>query len=88
MCPNLEIKTPERSFFGDFAEAATQRCSVNKVFLKISQNSQENMCQTLFLNEVSGLRPAQVFSCEFREIIKNSYFADHLPTAAYDCLEV
>ena len=27
-----------------FTEAVVQRCSVKKVFLKISQNSQENTC--------------------------------------------
>ena len=27
-----------------FAEAVTRRCSVKKVFLKISQNSEENTC--------------------------------------------
>ena len=47
----------------------------------------KHLCQTLFFNKVSGLRPAQVFSCEFREIIKNSYFADHLRTAAYDFVD-
>ena len=28
-------------------EAAVQRCSVKKVFLKISQNSQENTCASV-----------------------------------------
>ena len=31
-------------FLGDFAEAVAWRCSVKKMFLKISQNSQENTC--------------------------------------------
>ena len=34
------------------AEAVVQRCSVKKVFLKISQNSQENTCA-----DVSFLQP-------------------------------
>ena len=34
--------------------------------LKISQNSQENICNFINL--------AQVFSCEFSEILKNTYF--------------
>ena len=29
-----------------------------KVFLEISQNSQENTCGSLFLNKAAGLRPA------------------------------
>ena len=38
--------------------AIAQRCSVKKVFLEISQNSQENNCQSLFFNKVAGLRSA------------------------------
>ena len=41
--------------FAQFAEAITQRCSVKKVFLEISQNSQENTCVRL-LNFVKFLR--------------------------------
>ena len=49
------------------------------------------MCQSLFFNKVAGLRPklykkkdtlAQVFSCEFCEISKNTFFIDHLWTTA------
>ena len=58
------------------SEAVAQRCSFRKVFLKISQNSQESTC-------AGGLRPAtllkketltQVFSCEFWKIFKNTFF--------------
>ena len=35
-----------------------QRCSVKKIFLEISQNSQESTCGSLFFNKVAGLRPA------------------------------
>ena len=35
--------------------AAIQRCSVQKVFLEISQNSQENTCtRASFFNNVAG----------------------------------
>ena len=65
-----------------------QRCSVEKMFLEISQNSQENTCQSLFFNKVGGLRPmacnfikketlVQVFSCEFCEISKSTFFIEH-----------
>ena len=38
---------------------AIQRCSVKKVFLEISQNSQENVCARVsFLIKVAGLRTA------------------------------
>ena len=44
------------------------------------------MCQSLFFNKVVGLRPetikketlAKVFSCEFCEISKNTFFTEHL----------
>ena len=49
-------------------EAVDQRCSVKKVFLEISQNSQENTC--VFFNKETL---AQVFSCEFCEISKNTF---------------
>ena len=59
-------------------EAVAQRCSVKTVFLKISQNSQENTCAGVFLLiklQVSGSETlAQLFSCEFREISKNTFF--------------
>ena len=61
-----------------------QRCSVNKMFLEVSQNSQENTVPETFF----CLRPAtlfkkslaQVFSCEFSEISKNTFFPEHLRT--------
>ena len=36
-------------------EAATEGVLYKKVFLTISQNSQENLCRSLFLNKVAGL---------------------------------
>ena len=36
-------------------EAVAQSCSVKKVFLEISQNSQENTCTRVsFFNQVAG----------------------------------
>ena len=43
-------------------ETVAWMCSVKEEFLKISQNSQENISET----------PAQMFSCEFFEIFKNT----------------
>ena len=34
-----------------FIKAVAQRCSVKKMFVKMSQNSQENTCVSLFFNE-------------------------------------
>ena len=71
----------------DKTEATTRGILWKKVFLKISQNSQENACVSLFFNKVAGLRPAtlwkkqtlaQVLSCEFCEIFKNAFFTEHL----------
>ena len=50
----------------------------------------KHLCQSLFLKKVAGLRPAtlfkkalaQVFSCEFCEISKNTFFTEHLWTIA------
>ena len=62
-------------------EAVVQRCSVKKMFLEISQNSQENTCAgDSFLvklqacNFIKKETLAQVFSCEFCEISKNTFF--------------
>ena len=49
------------------------------MFLKISQNSQENTGVSLFFKKEAL---ELVFSCEFCEIIKNTYFIEHLWTTA------
>ena len=67
-------------------EAAARRCSVKKVFLKISQISREKTCARVsFL--VADPRPAtllkketlaQVFSCQFCEIFKSTFLYRNL----------
>ena len=68
--------------FTSFPEAVAQRCSVIEVLLEISQNSPENTCarasflmklqvQACNFNKKENL--AQVFSCEFCEISKNTF---------------
>ena len=73
------------------AEAVARRGSVKRVFLKISQNSQEYTCVWVFFNKVTCLRPTtllkketptKLFSGEFSELFKNTYFVEHLRTAA------
>ena len=57
-----------------FSEAVIQRSSVKKVFLKISQNSQKNTCAGVsFLMKFQAWGLAQVFSCEFSKISKNTF---------------
>ena len=56
-----------------------RRCSVEKMFLKTSQNSQKNPCARVsFLVKLL----AQVFSCEFCKIFKNTFFHRTPPVAA------
>ena len=56
---SLQAKFP-RLFSVPVSEAAIQRCSRKKVFLKILQNPQENTyVRVSFLNKVAGLRLAQ-----------------------------
>ena len=65
---------------------------MKKGVLEISQNSQEKICtRVIFLNKVAGLQAcnfikkealAQVLSYEFFEIFKNTFFTEHLWTAA------
>ena len=64
---------------------------MKKGVLEISQNLQEKTCtRVIFLNEVAACRPAtllkkrltQVFSCEFCEIFKNTFFTEYLWTTA------
>ena len=68
-----------------------QRCSVKKLFLKISQNSQENTCarvsfliklQAQACNFIIKETLAQVFSCEFCEISQNTFSYRTPPVAA------
>ena len=49
-----------------------------KAVLKNSQYSQENTCVRVPEKET----PTQVFSCEYCKIFKNTYFEEHLRTAA------
>ena len=65
---------------------------MKKGVLEISQNSQQKTCtRVIFLNKVAGLEAsnvikketlAQVLSCEFCEISKNTFFTEHLWTTA------
>ena len=66
------FETRKRSFVSPFSIYMTVLCcSVEKVFLKISQNLQENTC-------VEKETPTQVFSCEFCQILKTSFFIGFL----------
>ena len=66
-----------------FSQAVVFRFSVEKVFLEFSQNSQENTCaRVYFLIKLQSFLKkdtlTQVFSCEFCEISRKAFFAEHL----------
>ena len=76
-----------RSWVKQCSEAAIQRCSVKKVFLKISQNSQENTCaRALFFNEVADFRPVTLlkkwlwhmcFPVTFEKFLRTCILIEH-----------
>ena len=63
------------------------RCSVRKGVLRnYAKITGKHLCQSLFFNKVAGRSStllkkktlAQVFSCEFCEIFKNTFFTEYL----------
>ena len=74
----------EADFKTYLGRSSHRRCSVRKDVLRnYAKFTGRHLCQSLFFNKVPGLRPkketlAQVFSCEFCEISKNSFFTEHL----------
>ena len=69
-------------------ETVVRRCSVKKLFLEISQNSQgKHLCQRLFFNKVAGLRLATLFKksvrhrcfpVNFVKFLRTLFFTEHL----------
>ena len=68
-------------------KAVAQRCSIKKgVIRNFAKIKGKHLCQSLFFNKVAGgacnfikkETLAQVFSCEFCEISKNTFFTEHL----------
>ena len=52
---------------------------MKRLFLKITQYSQENTCGAFFQQKEVA---TQVFSCEYCKHFKKTYFEEHLRTAA------
>ena len=75
-CMNLQFyyKGEENTSAGSSFSVKEVKCSVKKVFLEISQNSQENSCARVVCNFIKKETLARVFSCEFFEISKNTFF--------------
>ena len=62
-----------------------QRCSVKKCVLRnFAKFTGKHLSQNLFLNKVAG--PVSVFSCEFCEIFKNTFFTEHSCETASDAI--
>ena len=60
-----------------YPKSSHQRGSVkNGVLRNFVKFTGKHLCQSLFFNKVQTL--AQVFSCEFCEISKNTFFTEHL----------
>ena len=75
----------------DIPEEATGGVLYEKVVLENSQNSQENTCtrvsfliklQVEACNLIEKETLAEVFSCEFCEIFKITFFTEHLRVTA------
>ena len=74
-------------------KAGAWRCSVKKVFLKISQNSQKTTCASVsflikFQAESATLLKkgtlAQVFYSKFCKIFRNTFFKETLLAIAFE----
>ena len=63
-------------------EAATRSALWKKMFLEISQNSEENTCARIsFLKACNFIKKetlAQVFLCEFCKILRTPFLTEHL----------
>ena len=73
--------------FADHFRSSHRRCSMKKVLLTISQNSQNNTCdrvsfliklQVLACNIIKKETVSQAFSCDFCKIFENAFFTDYL----------
>ena len=75
------------AFDNSSSGSSHQKCSIKKMFLKILQNSQQQICarvsfliklQVSASNLIKKEALVQVFSCEFCEIFKNTFFTEYL----------
>ena len=69
-----------RRLWAILREAVVQRCSVQKMFLKISQNPQGNTRARVFFNKLADLRLATLFKKRLRHRCFQVDFAKFLRT--------
>ena len=92
---NLKFEKAAKIFSNAYVcmplRSSHQRCSVRKSVLRnFAKFTGKHLCQNLFFNKVADLacnfikkeNLAQVFSSEFCEISKNTFFTEHLLTTA------
>ena len=67
-----------------FFKRAKCRCSVKKLFIKISQYSHDSTCVGVSLQGLQRYEqtPTHMFSCEYCKIFKKTYFEEQLRTTA------
>ena len=67
-----------------FSKVATRDILLKKALLKFSQNLQGNTCVgvSIVIKFIKKKTPAHVFSSEFWEIFKNTFFTEHLRATA------
>ena len=67
------------------SEAVTRRCSVVGALENFAKFTGKHLCQSLFFNNfIKKETLAQMFSCEFCEIFKNTFFKRTPLVAAFN----
>ena len=82
---NKFLKAPKRAKNSCLKKAVVQRCSVKKMYVEISQNSQKNTCARVWAEAYNFIKKealTQVFSCEFCGTSKNTFLYKTLLMAA------
>ena len=78
-----EVKKVLRSLNTNKARSSHLRCSVKKGVLRdFAKFTGKHLCQRLFFNKVKKRSLTHVFSCQFCEISKNTFFIEHFRTTA------
>ena len=88
---NKFVKAPKRAKNSCLKKAVVQRCSVKKMYVEISQNSQKNTCARVWAEAYNFIKKealTQVFSCEFFKISRNTFVTEHVWATASENLTV
>ena len=73
----------ETQWISTLYRSSHQRSSIKKVVLRnFTKFTGKQLCQSLFF-DIKKEALAQVFSCEFCEIYKNTFFTEHLRANAF-----